>query len=122
SALASGLAQLTTSARRRGVPTITPELGEEGSNGSGCRGRPVVWRTRGEPRTLMERRRLGRDGPEVPVLGLGFWSIAGAFGGRDDAEAERTVARAIDLGVTFFDTAPAYGDAEEFLGRVLGPG
>jgi len=57
----------------------------------------------------------------VPVLGLGFWSIAGAFGGRDDAEAERTIARAIDLGATFFDTAPSYGDAEDFLGQVLSP-
>jgi aryl-alcohol dehydrogenase-like predicted oxidoreductase len=69
----------------------------------------------------VEYRRLGRDGPEVSVVGLGFWSIAGAFGTRDDAEAERSVARAIELGATFFDTAPSYGDAEAFLGRVLGP-
>jgi aryl-alcohol dehydrogenase-like predicted oxidoreductase len=69
----------------------------------------------------LEHRRLGRLGPDVPVLGLGFWSIAGAFGGRDDAEAERTVARAIELGATFFDVAPSYGDAEDFLGRVLTP-
>jgi aryl-alcohol dehydrogenase-like predicted oxidoreductase len=67
-------------------------------------------------------RRLGRDGPEVPVVGLGFWSIAGAFGPRDDAEAERTVLRAIELGATLFDTAWSYGDSEEFLGRVLGAG
>jgi hypothetical protein len=69
----------------------------------------------------MRYRRLCRDGPHVPVVGLGFWSIAGAFGTRDDAEAERTVLRAIELGATFFDTAPSYGDAEDFLGRVLGP-
>jgi aryl-alcohol dehydrogenase-like predicted oxidoreductase len=69
----------------------------------------------------MRYRRLGRGGPEVPMIGLGFWSIAGAFGQRDDAEAERTILRAIELGATLFDTAWSYGDAEDFLGRVLGP-
>jgi aryl-alcohol dehydrogenase-like predicted oxidoreductase len=69
----------------------------------------------------VQHRQLGRGGPTVPAIGLGFWSIAGAFGARDDAEAGRTVDRAIELGATFFDTAPSYGDSEAFLGRVLGP-
>jgi aryl-alcohol dehydrogenase-like predicted oxidoreductase len=67
----------------------------------------------------MHTRRLGQDGPLVSTIGLGFWSIGGAFGPADRAESRRTVARAIDLGVTLFDTAPAYGESEVFLGETL---
>ena len=69
----------------------------------------------------MEYRRLGEHGPLVPAIGLGFWSVGGAFGPADAAESRRTVARAIELGATLFDTAPAYGQSEEFLGATLTP-
>ncbi|HEX5993250.1 MAG TPA: aldo/keto reductase [Thermomicrobiales bacterium] len=67
----------------------------------------------------METRALGRSGVTVSVLGLGTWPMGGEWwGGTDDAESIRTIHRALDLGVTLFDTAEAYaaGHAEEVLG------
>jgi aryl-alcohol dehydrogenase-like predicted oxidoreductase len=59
-----------------------------------------------------------------PRLGFGAWAIGGAAWGAASAERDRSaaVARAVERGVTFFDTAPAYGDgaSEALLGRVLG--
>src|SRR5918996_1244761 len=71
---------------------------------------------------LMETRTLGLSGVAVSVLGLGTWPMGGEWwGGTDDEESIRTVHRALDLGVTLFDTAEAYaaGHAEEVLGRGL---
>src|SRR5829696_1261472 len=70
----------------------------------------------------METRALGQSGVTVSVLGLGTWPMGGDWwGGADDAESIRTIHRALDLGVTLFDTAEAYaaGHAEEVLGRGL---
>jgi len=78
------------------------------------------------------RRVLGRSGIEVSALGMGTWAIGGemyagdqplGWGAADDDEAARAIRRAVDLGVTLFDTADAYGTghAEELLGRVLAP-
>jgi myo-inositol catabolism protein IolS len=70
----------------------------------------------------METRTLGQSGVAVSVLGLGTWPMGGDWwGGTDDAESIRTIHRALDLGVTLFDTAEAYanGHAEEVLGRAL---
>lgn len=70
----------------------------------------------------MERRPLGRSGVEVSVIGLGTWPMSGQFwGAADDAESERTIHRALDLGVTLIDTAEGYGNghSEEVLGRAL---
>jgi aryl-alcohol dehydrogenase-like predicted oxidoreductase len=68
----------------------------------------------------MEKRKLGASGPEVSLVGLG----TNNFGGRTDLEASRRVIdKALDLGVTLFDTADIYGNyggSEEVLGRVLG--
>ena len=67
----------------------------------------------------MEQRSLGSNGPAVPILGLG----CNNFGGRIDfAATEKVVAKALELGVTLFDTADNYGGgrSEEFLGRILG--
>ena len=56
----------------------------------------------------METRTLGPSGVEVSVLGLGTWPMGGEWwGGTDDAESIRTIHRALDLGVTLFDTAEA---------------
>jgi aryl-alcohol dehydrogenase-like predicted oxidoreductase len=69
----------------------------------------------------MEKRKLGTSGPEVSLVGLG----TNNFGGRIDLEASRRVIdKALDFGVTLFDTADIYGNyggSEEVLGKVLGP-
>lgn len=54
-------------------------------------------------------------------MGLGCWSMSGPYGVSDDAEALRTFDRALELGVTFVDTADVYGNGhnEEFVGRAL---
>src|SRR5262245_22808345 len=65
----------------------------------------------------MRKRVLGKTGLEVGELGLGalFASALGpAF-----AESRQAARRAIDLGINFFDTAPAYADSEEVLGKIL---
>ena len=68
----------------------------------------------------MERRTLG--GLETSAIGLGCMSMSDTYGKADPGECERTLHRALELGVTFFDTANAYGLGrnEELLGRVLG--
>jgi aryl-alcohol dehydrogenase-like predicted oxidoreductase len=66
-------------------------------------------------------RTLGRSGIEVSALGVGCWAIGGGWGGVDDDEAVRALHRAVDLGVTFFDTANVYGagHGERVLGRAF---
>lgn len=70
----------------------------------------------------MEYRQLGTRGPVVSTIGYGTWPIGGkGYGPVDDDVVVQAVRRALDLGITLFDTAPAYGGgyAETFLGRVL---
>ena len=69
----------------------------------------------------MEIRTLGRTGLGVSVLGFGCGAVGGLLVQGEPDEQERVVARAIELGVTYFDTAVAYGDgrSETNLGRVL---
>ena len=69
----------------------------------------------------MEQRRLGTSGPTVSAIGFGAMSFAGVYGGVEDTESEATLARALDLGVTFIDTANVYGagHSEEVVGRVI---
>ncbi|MCX7864475.1 MAG: aldo/keto reductase [Novosphingobium sp.] len=71
----------------------------------------------------MERRRLGQ-GLEVSKLGLGCMSISGAYGPRLAREEANALLRsAVDMGVTFFDTAEIYGPfiSEEMVGEALHP-
>jgi aryl-alcohol dehydrogenase-like predicted oxidoreductase len=70
---------------------------------------------------MMTKRKLGRQGLEVSALGLGCMGMSQSYGVPDDAESIATIHRAIDLGVTFFDTAEVYGPYtnEELLGRAL---
>jgi aryl-alcohol dehydrogenase-like predicted oxidoreductase len=77
-------------------------------------------------------RTLGRSGIRVSALGFGCWAIGGewqdvsgqplGWGKVDDEESVRAIHRALDLGVTFFDTADTYGTghSEHVLGRALG--
>jgi len=78
----------------------------------------------------MEQRVLGNSGIAVSPLGLGCWAIGGAFtmdgqqdgwGQVDDAESIRAIRRAVELGITLFDTADAYGTghSEEVLKEAL---
>jgi aryl-alcohol dehydrogenase-like predicted oxidoreductase len=81
---------------------------------------------------ITQGRTLGRSGIEVSALGFGCWAIGGewttadgeplGWGKVDDDESVRAVRRALDLGVTFFDTADAYGTghSERVLARALG--
>src|ERR1700675_5133657 len=66
-------------------------------------------------------RLLGRPGLAVSAVGFGAMSLAGVYGPADDAESVKTLRRAIDLGVTFFDTADIYGDgrSEQLLGQAI---
>ncbi|GGJ11588.1 aldo/keto reductase [Streptomyces brasiliensis] len=85
-----------------------------------------------ETNTGTTTRTLGRSGIEVSALGFGCWAIGGewqaadgqplGWGKVDDDESVRAVHRALDLGVTFFDTADTYGagHSERVLGRALG--
>jgi aryl-alcohol dehydrogenase-like predicted oxidoreductase len=68
-----------------------------------------------------ERRRIGRDGPEILAIGLGCMSLSGTYGTSDDAAAVPFLQQAIDLGVDFLDTSDAYGlgHNEELVGRAL---
>lgn len=71
-----------------------------------------------DPRATAE---LGTTGLRVTRLGLGSAPLGGLFNPVSDADAERTVERAYELGLRFFDTAPLYGSglAERRMGRVL---
>ena len=72
-------------------------------------------------REHMQKRRLGRTGLEVSVLGYGAGAVGGLFTKGAAADQERAVARAIDAGINYFDTASLYGngESERNLGRVL---
>ena len=69
----------------------------------------------------MQQRRLGRGGPNVSALGLGCMGMSEFYGSTDDAESIRTIRRALDLGMTFLDTADMYGAGhnEELVGKAI---
>lgn len=81
--------------------------------------------------TNWQKRTLGRSGVEAGALGFGCWAIGGewstpdgsplGWGKVDDDESAAAIRRALDLGVTFFDTADVYGagHSERVLGRAL---
>ena len=69
----------------------------------------------------MEERALGKTGLQVSALGFGTGAVGGLFVRGESGEQRRAIARALEAGVTYFDTAPSYGNgrSEENLGRVL---
>lgn len=69
----------------------------------------------------MESRKLGRNGPQVSALGLGCMGMSEFYGSRDDAESISTIHRSIEVGMTFLDTADAYGygDNEILVGKAI---
>lgn len=70
----------------------------------------------------MNHRQLGKDGADIPVIGLGAWPIGGGMGNMDDRDSIDTVRTAIDSGITLLDTAQAYRTSEATLGRALKDG
>jgi aryl-alcohol dehydrogenase-like predicted oxidoreductase len=72
----------------------------------------------------MQKRKLGSSGLEVSAIGLGCMTMTGGYSGMPDRQDIITLLhRAVDLGVTFFDTAEIYGSHanEELLGEALAP-
>ncbi|SFL12313.1 Predicted oxidoreductase [Paenibacillus sp. 1_12] len=74
----------------------------------------------------MKYRKLGKNGPEISVIGFGSWAIGGAgwasgWGDQDDQLSYDSVRAALDAGITFYDTAAVYGlgYSEEIIGKAL---
>ncbi len=58
---------------------------------------------------MMQRRRLGRNGPEVSAIGLGCMGMSEFYGPTDDSESVATIHRAIEIGIFLLDTGDVYG-------------
>ena len=72
----------------------------------------------------MDKRELGTSGLEVSAIGLGCMGLSFGYGpATDKQEASRCIRSAVDRGITFFDTAEAYGPFtnEELVGEALAP-
>jgi len=65
----------------------------------------------------MEKRRLGRTGVDVTILGLGGEGVLRTFG--REKEAYTLINRAIDLGLNYFESARAYAGSESYYGKAL---
>src|SRR4051812_47417754 len=70
---------------------------------------------------MIKQRTLGTQGLTVSAMGLGCMGMSTAYGAADEAESIATIHRAIDLGITMFDTAEQYGPYtnETLLGEAL---
>ncbi len=71
-------------------------------------------------KAIMQKRKLGKSEIEVSALGIGCWAIGGIGWSKvDDDESVRALAKALELGVNFFDTADGYGSghSEELFAR-----
>src|SRR6266702_1164463 len=77
-----------------------------------------------ERRNIMQKRKLGNSGLEVSAIGLGCMGLSYGYGPATDTQAAiKLIRTAFESGVTFFDTAEAYGPYrnEELLGEALSP-
>src|SRR5690242_968634 len=71
----------------------------------------------------MEQRALGTQGLKVSAIGLGCMGMSEFYGPGDEAESIATIHRALELGITFFDTSDIYGPFtnEVLVGKALRP-
>jgi aryl-alcohol dehydrogenase-like predicted oxidoreductase len=71
----------------------------------------------------MQYRAMGNSELTVPAIGFGCWEMGGTYGAIDDDEAIAAIHRALDLGITLYDTALVYGRgrSEQLLAKALGP-
>jgi aryl-alcohol dehydrogenase-like predicted oxidoreductase len=69
----------------------------------------------------MKTRKFGANGPEVSAIGLGCMGMSAFYGGSDEAQSTSVIHRALDLGITLFDTADMYGPHtnEVLVGKAL---
>lgn len=69
----------------------------------------------------MKTRKLGANGPQVSAIGLGCMGMSAFYGGADEAQSISVIHRALDLGITLFDTAEMYGPHtnEVLVGKAL---
>jgi aryl-alcohol dehydrogenase-like predicted oxidoreductase len=74
-----------------------------------------------QPETAMQTRTLGSENLEVSALGLGCMGMSEFYGNPDEQDGLDTIHRALDLGITFFDTADMYGPFtnEKLVGKAL---
>ena len=77
--------------------------------------------SQGRPEDEMNKRTLGSQGLEVTEQGLGCMGMSEFYGTSDEGEAIATIQRALDLGVTFLDTADMYGPFinEQLVGKAI---
>ncbi len=73
----------------------------------------IIFSKEGE---LMKKKKLGSQGLEVSEMGLGCMGMSEFYGQTDEIEATKTIHRALELGITMFDTADIYGYDEEGMG------
>ena len=67
----------------------------------------------------MEKRELGRNGPDVTVIGFGAWPIGGGLGNVPEEQGIAAVEAAIEVGMTFIDTAEGYQTSESVVGKAI---
>ncbi len=67
----------------------------------------------------MEKRELGRNGPDVSVIGFGAWPIGGGLGNVPEEQGIAAVEAAIEVGMTFIDTAEGYQTSETVVGKAI---
>lgn len=67
----------------------------------------------------MRSKKLGKYGPEVPVICLGAWPLGGGMGELSEKQVITTVHASLDCGITFIDTAEGYRSSESVLGKAL---
>src|SRR5688572_8765032 len=82
---------------------------------------PTPGRSTTDEETLMQTRKLGKNGPAVSALGLGCMGMSISYGEPNDEESIATIHRAIDLGVNLLVTSDAYGSGvnEELVAKAV---